>query len=335
MNRGRGILLIVALVAGGLLATALALLAIHWRPRRIMIQGTVVRKNSDPRKELAVADAQVAISDGTTIASAQSDKSGYFKLVFREGIQLPKNAALIVRQAGYAPFVMNLPLTPRSNLRKLYVVKLRELDSHSTQAEKRNQTVVSNVLIRYTVNAQAMTNIGTAVKTFEIINQGNIPCHHQAPCSPNGFWKAAKGSVTLKAGSDNEFRNVRVYCIAGPCPFTRIHFHRLEKQNRTLSVSALDWSDTATFLVEAEVYHNTISSQLRESYPVIFGRDMHFTLPPTAEGPSIVAEIGGQSIVFPLAGGLYMNWATCNSEQSKQTENSTVYQCELKPDFRF
>ena len=44
-------------------------------------------------------------------------------------------------------------------------------------------------------------------------------------------------------------------------------------------VSALNWSDTATFLMEAEVYHNAISSNVRELYPVIFGRTLNFTRP--------------------------------------------------------
>jgi len=335
MRKKKGILLAGLVLAGALLAAGLTVLATHWQPRIIMIQGTVLRSSADPRKQVAIDHAKLTVSDGTTIASAESDRSGYFKLAFRTGIRRPQNAALIVRKSGYAPYIMNLPLTPRSNLRKLYVIPLRERDTHSTVAEKRKQTGVSHVIIRYTVNAQTMTNIGTAVKTFEVINHGNLPCHHQAPCSPNGFWKATKGSITLQAGSSNEFRNVRVLCIAGPCPFTRVHIHESVKPTRAITVSALDWSDTATFLVEAEVYRNSISSQLRESYPVIFGRDMHFTLPPSAEGPSILAKVGNESTVFPLSSGLYMRWATCNSEQSKQSENSTVFQCELKPGYRF
>ena len=66
-------------------------------------------------------------------------------------------------------------------------------------------------------------------------------------------WKAAVGSISLDAGEGNEFRNARVSCIAGPCPFTKIESHNFSHDGRTLNVSALDWSDTATFLLEAEV----------------------------------------------------------------------------------
>ncbi len=65
-------------------------------------------------------------------------------------------------------------------------------------------------------------------------------------------------------------------------------------------VSAIDWSDTSTFLVEAEVFHAAMSSSVRESYPVIFGRSLSFTVPPTQEGVSIEAEIDGTPMVFPL-----------------------------------
>jgi len=85
----------------------------------------------------------------------------------------------------------------------------------------------------------------------------------------------------------NEFLNVRASCIAGPCPFTRIDSSGYANGGRNITVSALDWSDTATFLVEAEVFHTAISSNLRESYPVIFGRALNFTVPPTQEGVSI------------------------------------------------
>ena len=39
---------------------------------------------------------------------------------------------------------------------------------------------------------------------------------------------------------------------------------------------------------------------MRESYPVIFGQTLNFTLPPTEEGVSILAELDGTPMVFPL-----------------------------------
>ena len=70
------------------------------------------------------------------------------------------------------------------------------------------------------------------------------------------------------------------------------------KGGRNIAVSATDWSDTATFLLEAEVLHTAISPSVRESYPVVFGQALSFTLPATEEGVSLEAEIDGVPMVF-------------------------------------
>jgi hypothetical protein len=98
----------------------------------------------------------------------------------------------------------------------------------------------------------------------------------------------------------------------------------------------LDWSDTTTFLLEAEVFHTMIVSNVRESYPVVFGRALTFTLPPTQEGVSIEAEIEKAPMVFPLGPELYLSWATCTATTNTEgEEKSTVYRCDLKPGYRF
>jgi hypothetical protein len=76
-----------------------------------------------------------------------------------------------------------------------------------------------------------------------------------------------------------------------------------------------------------------VSDVVRESYPVIFGQTLSFSLPATAEGPSIEAEVNGQPIVFPLGPDLFLSWGQCTLEISK--EQSKVYRCELKPGYRF
>jgi len=177
--------------------------------------------------------------------------------------------------------------------------------------------------------------VGSAVKTFQVANTGNVPCNQQGPCSPDGKWKASSASVSLDAGADNTFQNVRASCIAGPCPFTRIDSSEFVQGGRNIRVSALNWSDTATFLMEAEVYHTAISSNVRELYPVIFGQTLNFTLPPTQEGVSLEAEIDGFPIVFPLSPDLNLSWATCTVRTDTEKEKTMVYRCELKPGYRF
>jgi hypothetical protein len=327
---------IVLTIVGVAAAIFVGLLVLHpWRSRSTVIQGAVVRSDEDTRKELPISDVVVTASDGVMSASAHSDNSGYFKIAFPRIVWPGKTMELSFRRADYRPLDLTfLARLPHAN-RELHVVAMEPIAPPSDAALGGPPSVVSNIRIRYTVNSQTEANIGSAVKTFQVINKGNVPCDQQGPCSPDGYWKAASGSVSLDAGSGNEFRNVRASCIAGPCPFTRIDSGGLERDSQIITVSALDWSDTATFLLEAEVFHTAISSKVRESYPVEFGRALNFTLPSTQEGVSIEAELDGSAMVFPLGPDLYLSWATCHARTTEGEEKTTVYQCELKPGYRF
>jgi hypothetical protein len=171
------------------------------------------------------------------------------------------------------------------------------------------------------------------VRTFDIVNAGNMLCNKRPPCSPDGKWKATSTTLPLDAGEGNEFRNPRISCIAGPCPFTKVQQENFSQDRRHLNVTVLNWSDTTTFLVEAEVVHPMTSDLVREAYPVIFGRGLNFSLPSSAEGPSIEAEIDGQAIIFPLGPDLFLRWANCNTVTDK--DQSRNYRCELKPGYQF
>ena len=147
--------------------------------------------------------------------------------------------------------------------------------------------------------------------------------------------EASSASVSLDAGADNVFHNLRASCIAGPCPFTRIDLEQAVDGRRNVRISAVDWSETATFLVEAEVFRTEISSNVRESYPVIFGQGVNFTVPPTAEGVTLEGEIDGSPMVFPLSPDLNMSWAACTFRTGTEAEKIAVYRCKLKPGYRF
>ncbi|HVI07172.1 MAG TPA: hypothetical protein VND65_02640 [Candidatus Binatia bacterium] len=194
-------------------------------------------------------------------------------------------------------------------------------------------SIVSNTRIRYSVKATTEADIGSAVKTFQVVNNGNVPCSKHPPCSPDNKWKAAIGSFSLDAGDANEFRNARVACIAGPCPFTKIETENFSQDRRRFAVSIRNWSDTTTFLLEAEVVHPMTSDLVRETYPVIFGRALNFSLPASAEGPSVEADVDGVPIVFPLGPDLLLRWADCHV--GVDHDLSKTYRCELKPGFDF
>lgn len=333
MNRSR--IAVLGLIAA-VVATATVVIVLrtsHWRPTSVTIQGAVIRSDKDPRNELPIAGAVVTASDGASTSTTQSDSTGYFKLEFREGVWPGETVNLNIQHLDYRPLDRKIQLGHHSDSRDLNIVALVPIVPQTTQGQR--FSVVSNIRVRYTINTQTQTNIGTAVKTFQVANRGNVPCRNQTPCSPDGLWKASMGSVTMDAGPNSEFRNARASCFAGPCPFTRIDSSGYSQGGRVITASALNWSDTATFLLEAEVFRDSTNSSVRESYPVIYGRVLHFTVPATQEGVSIEAEIDGSPMVFPLGPELYMSWATCSSRIGAEIESSATYQCELKPGYRF
>jgi hypothetical protein len=302
--------------------------------RSVLIEGAVIRRDPDSRKELPIEDVVVTASDGVVSASAKSDASGYFKVDLERQVWSGQPIVVHFRHSEYKPLDINLEAGRLVIEEKLYVAAMVPLPLSAKPGPAGKESVVSNIRVRYTINSLTESNVGSAVKTFQVFNRGNVPCAKQSPCSPDKKWKASSASASLDAGQDNTFGNVRASCIAGPCPFTKIDPSGFEHGGRHITVSALDWSDTATFLLEAEVFHTAISSNVRESYPVVFGRTLNFTLPPTQEGVSLEAEIDGAPMVFPLGPDLYLSWANCTARTSAE-DKTTVYRCELKPAYRF
>jgi hypothetical protein len=328
----------IAWIVVGLAAVVLValLLRAHRLLPLITIEGAVVESNADTRKERPIADVEISASAGGQSVTTRSEADGHFKLALREIAALSgKPVVLTLRRQNYEPLDLDVRAGGLHFRNEITLAKMVPLASEAVAKSGHPPSVISNTRVRYSINTGAQTNIGSAVKTFQVVNQGNVPCDGQSPCSPDGKWKAASGSASLYAGADNVFNNVRASCIAGPCPFTRISSGEDLQGQRNIQVTALDWSDTATFLVEAEVFHAEIRSNVRELYPVIFGRGFNFTLPPTAEGVTLEAEIDGSPMVFPLGPSLDMSWATCTVRTATEKEKIAVFRCELKPDYRF
>jgi hypothetical protein len=325
---------VAAVVVSLLLLRAHRLRSIHVR-QSMPIEGAVIQRDADTKKEVPIAGVVITASDGVNSATTRSEASGYFKLVLEKGVLSETPVIVSFRDPSYEPLDLNVQTGRLQTPDELYVAAMVPIPPKTVTRSSRPEVVVSNIRVRYTINSRTDTNVGSAVRTFQVVNTANVPCNRQAPCSPDGKWKASSASASLDAGADNTFSNVRASCIAGPCPFTRIDSSGFIHGGRTISVSALNWSDTTTFLMEAEVYHTAISSNVRRLYPVIFGRTLNFTLPPTQEGVSLEAEVDGSPMVFPLGPALDLSWATCTVRTDAEKEKTTVYGCELKPGYRF
>jgi hypothetical protein len=315
-------MLVAALVAS-------ALYVRHLRRVTIQVVGAVIAQNEDPRKELPIAGVEVTASDGASLTRTKSDTNGFFAFTFRKRLlRLHPVIMLTFSHPDYQPVEMTGK--PGGDITIAKLISNKPLQPTNNAGPKQT---IGNVTVRYSIKSANVATVGSAVRSFEVPNVGNVPCNSHSPCSPDGKWKAATGNTFLDAGGGNEFRNVRASCIAGPCPFTRIDANNPERPGRTVSVSALVWSDTSTFLVEAEVIHPMQSDVVRTSYPVVFGEALNFTLPHSAEGVSLQAEVNGQSVVFPLGPALKLSWAECQARANP--DETRVYRCELKPGYRW
>ncbi len=314
-------LLVAVLLTAGILAV------IRWQKQKtISLQGAVLIQNADPRKQQPIAGVVVSGGD-LALSEAKTDSSGFFVLNLRKPIRRGNAIVLEFRHPQYHALDVNEFVG-----NKLYIVHLVPLSTKIAPSNQ-PQVKVTNVRIRYTIKAMTELNVGSAVKTFEIENKGDVPCQGQHPCSPDGRWKAAVGSITLDAGAGNQFRNARASCIAGPCPFTKIEDDLSSQSGQTLTLSARDWSDTATFLLEAEVFRPMVSQMEHWSYPVIFGEGLSFTLPSAAESVSIEADLDGQTIIFPMGPTLFLSWASCDA--SVNVDKGRIYRCTPKPGYSF
>ena len=332
-----GAFLVVAtvMVLGLLLSQRTQRLRTLASAQAVPITGAVLQRDADPNKQLPIAGVAISASDGTKTVTTQSDAAGYFHLVLQKTVLSGRPVIVEFRHEGYEPLDLKVETGRLAVPKQLYVAAMVPLPLKAETKSAAPPVVVSNLRVRYTLNDRHETNVGSAVKTFEVVNQGNVPCNRQSLCSPDGRWKAASNSVSLDAGADNFFGNIRASCIAGPCPFTRIDSNGFVHGGRYIKVSALNWSDTATFLLEAEVYHTAINAEVRELYPVIFGRTVNFTLPPTQEGVSLEADLDRAPMVFPLGPEPSLSWAACTVRMGMEEEKTEVYRCELKPGYRF
>lgn len=295
----------------------------------ISLEGAVLRQDTDPRRQTPIENVIITATLNSATTEVKSDSSGFFRLTLHPaGKWQDLPLILTFDHPGY----QSVKLTEAASA-GICIARMIPLFATATIARNAPNVAIGNVRLRYTIQASVTMSVGSVARTFEVNNTGGVRCNGRSPCSPGGKWKAATGSISLDAGAENEFIDVRSSCIAGPCPFTKIESTQSGNHGRTLKVTALDWSDSTTFLVEAEVTHVMMSDLVRESYPVIFGNAMNFTLPGSAEGPSVEADVNGAPIVFPLGPDLWLSWASCTVKID--ADRSRLYRCELKPGYRF
>ncbi len=320
---------ILIVVGAALVVLAVILATQMFRSRQLgRLAGAVLISDPDPRDQLPISGVRISAVSGFSKGYAVSDSSGGFRLELKPPVLLGRMITLGFRQSDYHPVDLEIPAQSR-----ILVVRLTPIQQEPSLPYTGPISRITNVQVRYATRIVETATVGSAVKTFLVVNTGNVPCNGRQPCSPDGKWKAAIGGVALDAGRGNVFGHVRVSCMAGPCPFAAIEQDHFSRGGPHISVSVRNWSDTVTYLVEAEVFRTMVSDAIRRFYPVILGRTMSFTLPADSQGLSVEADVNGRGVVFPLGPALRLSWAEC--EMKLGPDRTKTYRCELKPGYEF
>jgi len=329
MASGHKMAIWVSIAAGMILLSVLLVRNIHHLIRdSISVVGSVMKQGTDTRTQSPIANVEISAPAELGTANARSDFSGYFKINLPAGTDSGQTILLHFSHPDYRPMDLYVPLNGQ-----LTIVRMIPIHSEVESSLSASSELVSNVRVRFTTEITTTENIGAGVKIFQVVNTGGVPCSPNLPCSPDGKWKAAIESASLDAGDGNVFQHARVICIAGPCPFTKIDRDNFSQTARTITVSVRNWSDTATFLVQGEVFHTQVQDIIRRAYPIIFGRSLNFTLPADAQGVTMEADLNGTQIIFPLAPDPALSWADCIMKIEK--EQGKDFRCELRSGFNF
>ncbi|MGC9997620.1 MAG: carboxypeptidase regulatory-like domain-containing protein [Terriglobia bacterium] len=327
MSHTRKVIVVPLLMVGAVCVVGL-LQTIFRAAQPVTIKGAVLVRGENVDRQVPIPGVQVSVAGGLAEKDVRTSPTGYFVLTLNKRAKLEEPMTLQFREMQYMPLDITSFISDR-----LLVAHMTPIDEFAGTGKSLPQSTVSNVKIRYTVKTSTVLNVGSTLKTFHVVNSGNVSCNGRYPCSPDGKWQAAVGYSSLEAPGGDFFSNARVSCIAGPCSFTKIRYDGFSRGGPRVRVEVLDWSDTTTFLFEAEVFRSMTSDSVRSSYPVIFGQALHFAVPANAEGLCIEAEIDRQPIVFPLGPPLNLSWATCS--ESVNPDHTEVYQCELKAGYGF
>jgi hypothetical protein len=301
----------------------------------VSLAGAVLRQDDDPGKQTPLANVKVTALDKDSVtASGKSTSSGFFNLTIRPPVYRGRFITLRFQHPEYQPLEITVTLpAPKLFIARMQPLAPEPLNKLDTAKASAKIIRIKDAKVRYLLKNHTTINVGTLAKQFLAPNIANVPCQKHGLCSPDEKWKATATILPIDADQGNEFQNVRVSCIAGPCPFTSVEPDDMARPARKMNITVVNWSDTADFLVEADVTRTTATDTVRYSYPFIVSQTMNFALPSASEGPSIEANFDGQAIVCPLGPDLILSWATCSVEVP--TGGNKIYRCELKPGYEY
>src|SRR5579864_9752526 len=187
MSRRKKIVLIVLLSC----IPASALWVLHLKRRMVTLAGAVITRSSDPRKQLPIAGVQVSAADGRLAVQSASDASGLFKLRMRRLLLFGRRGITVrFRHPDYEPLNLYVPIFGSITVAEM--VPIARLPVTDATLPKQ---VVAHPVVRYSVKRAAEENVGSAARSFEVVNTSNVPCNGGSLCSPDKKWKASMGTI--------------------------------------------------------------------------------------------------------------------------------------------
>src|SRR5580704_13937246 len=114
----------------------------------VPIEGAVIQRDADSKKELPIADVVVTASDGVRSAATRSDSSGYFKLVLHKRVLSDLPITVTFRHPRYQPLDLTVQTGRLETANQLHVAALVPIVPTPAKAPVRNPrppTVVSNI----------------------------------------------------------------------------------------------------------------------------------------------------------------------------------------------
>src|SRR5258708_17362538 len=72
------------------------------------IEGVVIQRDADTKKQVPIADVVITASDGVKSATTRSEASGYFKLVLQKGVLSGTPVTVSFRHPSYEPLDLNV-----------------------------------------------------------------------------------------------------------------------------------------------------------------------------------------------------------------------------------
>src|SRR5215469_14856993 len=136
-----------------ILGVILAVL-LHRRPP-VILKGAVLKQDSDPNKQLPIADVEVTATNQVGTGMGKTDATGFFQISLPKGLRRKQQFILQFRHAGYQPLDLNDYVSD-----KLYVARMVAIPPAPKPDTHHPLITISNTRVRYTVASTAEADIG-------------------------------------------------------------------------------------------------------------------------------------------------------------------------------